>query len=147
MFMHIDMTDRSKARAGLRRIRCLSRRIAAIALCTLLLAAPGTSAAQADGVNPWVGRDRVLVSHRGVTAFDRSSWKPAWTALASEQTMEIVGDGESVYVASSRGLVALKLDDGQRRWSVASGGLAFAPTQIVCGAFRWPRARSCGVTP
>jgi len=97
----------------------------------MFVAAGGVVAAEVRyPENPYIGRDDIFISFDGVHAYHRDDLQKRWSALLGEHTFEPVAHEEYVLVGSSRGLYALRADDGSVLWQVETDNEIFTPVVV-----------------
>ena len=77
--------------------------------------------------NPFVGSGAVFISSDGVHSYTRNDLQHQWSALLDEHTFEPVVHQHVLLVGSSRGLYALRAQDGRVLWHVEAGNEIFTP--------------------
>ena len=77
--------------------------------------------------NPFVGSDAVFISSDGVHSYTRNNLQHQWSALLDEHTFEPVVYQHILLVGSSRGLYALRTQDGHLLWHAEEDNEIFTP--------------------
>ena len=102
-----------------------------ILLLSIFVAAQGVAAAEVRyPENPYIGRDDIFISFDGVHAYRRDDLKKRWSALLGEHTFEPVAHQHLLLVGSSRGLYALRANDGSVLWQVETDNEIFTPVVV-----------------
>ena len=106
----------------------LQQFIQAFLALSIFIAAQGAVGAEVRYPdNPFVGSSAVFISSDGLHSYTRNNLQHQWSALQAEHTFEPVVHQHVLLVGSSRGLYALRAQDGRVLWHVEARNEIFTP--------------------
>ena len=102
--------------------------ILTIAVLSIFIATQGAVGAEVHYPdNPIVGNGAIFISSDGVHSYARNHLQHQWSVLLAEHTFGPVLHQNVLLVGSSRGLYALRAQDGRVLWHVESRNEIFTP--------------------
>jgi len=90
--------------------------------------------------NPFVGSGAVFISSDGVHSYTRDNLQHQWSALLDEHTFEPVVHQHILLIGSSRGLYALRAQDGRVLWHAEAENEIFTP--VVANGIAYAGSRN-----